>query len=118
LASLIVSPWEIAAGIGGSLGLAGEILIEYLVGYIHCRSMKTAVQKWGNSLALRIPKAYAEETDIHDGSSVELSLKSGSLVIRPIRRKAFKLDALVKGVNSRNRHASVATGAAVGQEVW
>jgi len=80
--------------------------------------MKTAVQKWGNSLALRIPKAYAEETDIHDGSSVELSLKSGSLVIRPIRRKAFKLDALVKGVNSRNRHASVATGAAVGQEVW
>ena len=80
--------------------------------------MKTAVQKWGNSLALRIPKAYAEETEIHNGSSVELSLKSGSLVIRPIRRKAFKLEELVKGVNATNRHGSVATGPAIGQEVW
>ena len=80
--------------------------------------MKTAVQKWGNSLALRIPKAYADETGVRDGSSVELSLRAGSLVISPIRRTTFKLEDLLKGVNPKNRHAVVETGAATGQEVW
>ncbi|HEY5913032.1 MAG TPA: AbrB/MazE/SpoVT family DNA-binding domain-containing protein [Verrucomicrobiae bacterium] len=80
--------------------------------------MKTAVQRWGNSLALRIPRAYAAETRICEGSEVEFTLKSGSLVIRPVTRKRHVLAKLLKRVTASNQHESVSTGASVGQEVW
>ena len=80
--------------------------------------MKTAVQRWGNSLALRIPRAFATETRISEGSKVELSLKSGALVVRPIQRNRHSLAALLKRVTPANRHESMSTGYPVGQEVW
>lgn len=80
--------------------------------------MKTAVQRWGNSLALRIPRAYASETRITEGSEVELTLKSGTLVVRPVMRKRHSLAALVKRITPANRHDSISTGRAAGQEVW
>ncbi len=80
--------------------------------------MKTAVQRWGNSLALRIPRAYAVETRIAEGSQVELTLKSGALVVRPVRRKQHALADLLKRITPANRHDSVSTGTAVGQEAW
>ena len=80
--------------------------------------MKTAVQRWGNSLALRIPRAYAAETRISEGSDVELTLKSGALVVRPITRKRHSLSNLLKRVTRTNQHGSIDTGKAVGQETW
>jgi antitoxin MazE len=80
--------------------------------------MKTAVQRWGNSLALRIPRAFAAETRIQDGSEVELSLKGGALVVRPVRRRRIALTQLLKKVTPSNRHKEVQTGASVGQEIW
>ena len=80
--------------------------------------MKTAVQRWGNSLALRIPRAYAAETKISEGSEVELSLKSGALVVRPVVRKRHALADLLKKVSAANRHEAIETGYAVGKEVW
>ena len=80
--------------------------------------MKTAVQRWGNSLALRIPRTYAAETRISEGSEVELTLKAGALVIRPVARKRHSLANLLKRVTPSNRHDSVTTGDVVGKEVW
>ena len=80
--------------------------------------MKTAVQRWGNSLALRIPRAYAVETKIQDGSEVELTLKGGALVVRPVRRKRQALSDLLNQITPSNLHGEVATGKAVGQEIW
>jgi antitoxin MazE len=80
--------------------------------------MKTAVQRWGNSLALRIPRTYAAETRISEGSEVELTLKSGALVVRAVVRKRHSLPDLLRRVTRSNRHESVATGAATGREVW
>jgi antitoxin MazE len=80
--------------------------------------MKTAVQRWGNSLALRIPRAFAAETRIQDGSEVELSLKGGALVVRPVRRRRLALSDLLKKVTPANRHDEVQTGVSVGQEIW
>jgi antitoxin MazE len=80
--------------------------------------MKTAVQRWGNSLALRIPRAYAAETRIAEGTEVELTLKSGALVVRPKARKRHSLAHLLKRITPANRHESVSTGRAVGQEAW
>ena len=80
--------------------------------------MKTAVQRWGNSLALRIPSSFAAETHISEGSQVELTLKSGSLVVKPILRKQHSLADLLKRVTPSNRHDSTETGGSVGQEAW
>ncbi len=80
--------------------------------------MKTAVQRWGNSLALRIPKAYAVGTSIRDGSEVQLSLKSGALIVRPVRRKRHVLADLLKQITPLNRHDETSTGKRVGREVW
>ena len=80
--------------------------------------MKTAVQRWGNSLALRIPRTYAAETKISEGTEVELTLKSGALVVRPVVRKRHALPDLLKRVSAANRHESIVTGQAVGKEVW
>ena len=80
--------------------------------------MKTAVQRWGNSLALRIPKNYADETQITEGSRVELTLKSGALIIHPVVRKQHALADLLKQITKSNRHDAVSTGARVGREAW
>ncbi len=80
--------------------------------------MKTAVQRWGNSLALRIPRTYAAETRISAGSEVELSIRSGALVVRPVVRKRHALADLLKRVRASNRHDAIETGHVVGKEVW
>jgi len=80
--------------------------------------MKTAVQRWGNSLALRIPRPYAAETRLAAGSQVDLTLQSGALVIRAVVRKRHALPDLLKRITRSNRHEAVATGKAAGREAW
>lgn len=79
--------------------------------------MQTKIQRWGNSLGVRIPKSFAEDARIQAGSTVDLSLEGGELIVRPLRRR-YSLETLVAGINARNRHGSVDTGRAVGREVW
>lgn len=76
--------------------------------------METRVQRWGNSLALRIPKPLADEVGLKDNSPVQLSLHDGQLVIVPL----VSLDALLAQVSEDNRHDEVLTGLAVGGEAW
>ena len=80
--------------------------------------MKTRVQKWGNSLALRIPKSFATEVGLQTDSSVEVSLVKGKLVIAPIVKRKLTLKALLARVTEDNLHQEVDTGSAVGSEVW
>ncbi len=80
--------------------------------------METRVKKWGNSLALRIPKPLAAEVGIEDDSLVELSLVDGKLVIVPGIEPELKLADLLAQVTEENLHAAVETGPAVGNEAW
>ena len=80
--------------------------------------MKTRVQKWGNSLALRIPKSFAAEAGLHADAAVELSLVEGSLVVQPIRPNPVSLDQLLSGITDENLPGEWDTGPAVGKEVW
>lgn len=80
--------------------------------------MQTKIQKWGNSLGLRIPKTFAAEAQVEEGSTVDLSLEDGNLVIRPTKRKRYQLAELLEGVEASNLHAEVETGKPVGREVW
>ena len=80
--------------------------------------MITKIQKWGNSLGLRIPKSFAAEAQVQAGSSVDISVEDGGLVVRPMRRKRYVLGELLRRVTSRNMHDEIATGEPVGREVW
>ena len=80
--------------------------------------MKTSVQKWGNSLALRIPKLLADEVGLHENSAVELSLREGELVIAPATEPELDLDQLLAGITEENLHREVDAGPAMGEEAW
>jgi antitoxin MazE len=80
--------------------------------------MRVQVQKWGHSLALRIPRSFAVESRIEQGSVVELSLVDGKLVVAPVSKSAYSLDELLAGVTRQNIHGEVDTGAATGKETW
>jgi len=80
--------------------------------------MKARVQKWDNSLALRIPKAFAAELGLHADADVELTLVDGTLIVRPITPPALTLEQLLRGITDENLPGEWHTGPAVGKEVW
>jgi antitoxin MazE len=79
--------------------------------------VRARVSRWGNSLAIRIPAAFAEETQLQDGVSVDVSVEDGRLVISATRPR-YRLDALVDKITDENRHHETDWGTAVGDEVW
>ncbi len=80
--------------------------------------MKVQIQKWGNSLALRIPKSFAVESNVKQGSTVDVSLEKGKIVVTPITQAEYTLDDLLAKVTKNNVHREVDSGAAVGNEGW
>jgi antitoxin MazE len=80
--------------------------------------MKTSIQRWGNSLAVRLPKAFAENIGLMDNSPVEITIDNGQLVITPLREPTYSLDALLAGITDENMHSETDTGAPTGNESW
>jgi antitoxin MazE len=78
----------------------------------------TKIQKWGNSLGLRIPRSFAAEAHVEAGATVDLSVDNGRLLVRPLRVRRYSLKALLRRVSRRNLHGEVSTGKAVGRELW
>jgi antitoxin MazE len=81
--------------------------------------MHARIQKWGNSLALRLPKALTEEADIHLDSPVEITVRDHTIVIEPVREKrTYDLDELLARVKPENLHGETDFGSPIGKEVW
>ncbi len=82
--------------------------------------MKTRVQKWGNSLALRIPKSFAADAGLREDSPVELSLFGDKLIliVQAASPAPLTLKELLRGVTYKNIHREWETGPAIGKEVW
>ena len=80
--------------------------------------MRTKVRKWGNSLGVRIPKAFAEEAAVGEGSAVDVSVSEGRIVVTPVAARRYTLETLLAGVTTENRHAEVTTGKPRGREAW
>ena len=80
--------------------------------------MQTKIQKWGNSLGLRIPRSFAAEAQVEEGAAVDLSVENGRLLVRPLRVRKYSLNVLLRKVSRRNLHGGVSTGRAVGREAW
>lgn len=78
--------------------------------------MRTQVQKWGNSLALRIPKAFARELGLSPGAQVRISLDDGRLVLEPTEAPGYTLEELLRQVRPGNLHGEVDLGSPVGRE--
>ena len=80
--------------------------------------MQTQIKKWGNSLALRIPKLLALDANLKLNKLVDISFDKGSIIITPIDEKEYSLKKLLKGVSKNNLHGEFDTGTPVGKEIW
>ncbi|MCO6454907.1 MAG: AbrB/MazE/SpoVT family DNA-binding domain-containing protein [Pirellulaceae bacterium] len=80
--------------------------------------MRTRVQKWGNSLALRIPKSFAIEVGLAEDSAVDLSVQDGRLVVHVGVEEPLRLEDLLGRITDDNVHGEWQTGRAVGKEIW
>jgi antitoxin MazE len=77
--------------------------------------MQTVVQKWGNSLGIRIPSSYVKDFNLKNGSLVDIVEEEGKIVIVP---KRISLNELLEKVTEENRHDPIETGKSVGKEEW
>ena len=80
--------------------------------------MRIQIQKWGNSLALRIPRVYAQEAKIHKGSAVDIALKEGKFVLTPLAVPIYTLKKLLADINKKNTHQEQGFGRPQGVEIW
>lgn len=80
--------------------------------------MRTRIQKWGNSLALRIPKSFADEIGLQRETTIEVSLADGKLVITPVAKPKPTLKQLLAKVTRENLHREVDTVSVAGNEIW
>jgi len=80
--------------------------------------MQTKIKKWGNSLALRIPKLFALDAKLKINNVVDVSIDKGSIIITPINEKEYSLEKLLKSVSKNNLHGEFDAGAPVGKEIW
>lgn len=80
--------------------------------------MKTTAQKWGNSLAIRVPKSVATQVGLKAKDDLEIEVEDGNVVLKPQLRRTYRLDDLVKKITKKNVHGEIDTGTAVGREIW
>jgi antitoxin MazE len=80
--------------------------------------MQTKIQKWGNSLAIRIPKSFALDINLKQDELVDLSVDESKIVITPMGGKKYSLEELLKGVSENNLHGEIDTGSPIGKEIW
>ena len=80
-------------------------------------NVRAKLQKWGNGLGLRVPKALARSARLREGGEVELTVQDGRLVITPVEED-LSLEEMLDQVTEENRHGLIDWGPAVGKEAW
>lgn len=99
--------------------LTARITCIYLCIYIKAFIyMTTKVQKWGNSLAVRLPKELADRFSLYQGSSVVISDDNKSIKIKPTKERELTLKEMVRKINKHNRHELIDFGPPVGKEIF
>jgi antitoxin MazE len=82
--------------------------------------MKTSssIKKWGNSLAVRIPTAIAQDLGLSENSSIQIVSDGVTATIQPKKHKRASLDELVAAITPKNTHKESDWGESVGNEAW
>lgn len=79
--------------------------------------MKTTAQKWGNSLAIRVPKSVAAQVGLKAHDDLDIVVQEGTVVLKPHLRRVYRLEDLVKRITAKNVHDERDFGEPVGREV-
>jgi len=79
--------------------------------------MKATIQKWGNSLAVRIPKSITKDSMVSEGSNIDIMIKNGNIVLSPMK-KEYSLKEILKNITVENIHSEISTGDQTGGEIW
>ncbi len=80
--------------------------------------MTATIQKWGNSLAVRIPKGLARDARLAQGSAVELRQTPQGLLIAPAPRQKYTLNQLLDQCKGKTPPPEVDWGRPEGSETW
>lgn len=78
--------------------------------------MRTRIEKWGDGLAVRIPRSFAVEAGLEPDADVEMTVVHGSLIVAPVARRAVRLADLLDRVTADNVHEEIGESSAVGGE--
>lgn len=79
--------------------------------------MHIRLQKWGNSLAVRIPKPLAEDAKVENGTVLSLAVSEGKIIATPVKKNKQSLKQMLAKVSKKHLHAQVESGAPVGREI-
>ncbi len=79
--------------------------------------MRASIAKWGNSLALRLPKKLAEDIGLVEGATVDLRVEGDALVVVPARKK-YRLSDLLAETKPEARQTETEWGTRRGKEAW
>jgi len=80
--------------------------------------LQTNIRKWGNGLAVRIPKQIADELGVDEDAPIELTVEGGQIILRPLLKVSYDLNDLVAGITEDNLHGETQTGPPQGEESW
>ncbi len=80
--------------------------------------MNMRVRRWGNCLAIRIPKAFAEEIGLQANDEVEITLRDGQIVVIARKTRSYSLEQLLETITAENRPSEWDMGSAAGNEAW
>ncbi len=80
--------------------------------------METRMQKWGNSLALRIPKLVCKEAGLKHNSRVSVTMNKRKIIIEAVPQDALSLEDLLDGITDDNVHGDTDGGGPVGAAIW
>ena len=80
--------------------------------------MKSTIEKWDNSAAIRIPAAVMKAVQFDFNEIVDVRGEESRIIIEPVRQKGYDLHALLKGITQKNQHQAADFGPALGEEVW
>jgi antitoxin MazE len=78
--------------------------------------MQTQIAKWGNSLAVRLPREVVQAASLSEGSSIDVMVEGGVVVLRPTRPR-YRVEDLVVGMTPEAMRDAYDWGPDVGREI-
>ena len=78
--------------------------------------MRLSIQKWGNSLALRLPRTLTKELGLGPGTPVDVHLEADGIIIKRVP-VSYVLEDMVSEIREENKHGEIEFGRK-GREVW
>jgi antitoxin MazE len=78
----------------------------------------TKIQKWGNSLGIRLPSVFTKELKLKENSSVEIKLIDKKIIIEPVEIVQYDLDELLSKVSEENIHEEIIFDGPEGKKIW